>query len=120
MLDRAMESQINSDEGEQYKQDYQERLEFLHDLFEGRPFRLPPDERGRERLSAAIYDASMVAINDLWDKRNTIEADKVEVQFRMDNAMSNDNVVPILTGQQNTANAVRERILLMRRILLPQ
>ena len=120
MLDRAMEVQITEAEGEVWKQDYQERFQFLYNLFEGHPFRLPPDERGRERLSAAVYDASMVAINDLWDERNRIEPDKANVQQRMMEAMSDDSIVPILTGQQNTANAVRERIRQMRRILLPQ
>lgn len=120
MLDRAMEVQITEADGKVWKQDYQERFLFLYNLFEGHPFRLPPDERGRERLSAAVYDASMVAINDLWDKRNRIETDKANVQQRMMEAMSDDSIVPILTGQQNTANAVRERIRQMRRVLLPQ
>ncbi|MDE2813795.1 MAG: DUF262 domain-containing protein [Gemmatimonadota bacterium] len=120
MLDRAMEVKITEAEGEVWKQDYQERFQFLYNLFEGHPFRLPPDERGRERLSAAVYDASMVAINDLWDERNRIETDKANVQQRMMEAMNDDSIVPILTGQQNTANAVRERIRQMRRILSPQ
>ncbi|MDE2742067.1 MAG: DUF262 domain-containing protein [Gemmatimonadota bacterium] len=120
MLDRAMEVKITKAEGEVWKQDYQERFQFLYNLFEGHPFRLPPDERGRERLSAAVYDASMVAINDLWDERNRIETDKANVQQRMMEAMNDDSIVPILTGQQNTANAVRERIRQMRRILSPQ
>ena len=120
MLDRAMEVKIAKAEGEVWKQDYQERFQFLYNLFEGHPFRLPPDERGRERLSAAVYDASMVAINDLWDERNRIETDKANVQQRMMEAMNDDSIVPILTGQQNTANAVRERIRQMRRILSPQ
>ena len=120
MLDRAMEVQITDAEGEAWKLDYQERLTFLYDLFNRRPFRLSQDEKGRERLSAAIYDASMVAINDLWGKRNKIKDDKVNVQQRMAKAIANDNNMATLTGQKNTANAVRKRILLMRQILLRQ
>ena len=118
MLDRAMEIKITEAEGEAWKQDYQERLKFLYDLFDGRPFSLLHDRQSHGRLSAAIYDASMVAINDLWDKRNKIKADKVKK--RMVKAMGSDDNMDILTGKTNTAKAVRARILLMRQILLPQ
>lgn len=120
MLDRAMEVQINEGDGEVWKVEFLERLTFLFNLFDGRPFRLPPDEKRRERLSAAIYDASMVAINNCWGNRNEIEADKAQVQQRMAAATGNTDDMIILTGQQNTASAVRERINLMRSILLPQ
>ena len=120
MLDRAMEVKITKAQGEAWKQDYQERLKFLNNLFDHRPFRLAPDEKGRERLSAAIYDASMVAVNGLWNKRNVINADKLNVQQRMRAAMLDDDNLATLTGQKNTASAVRERIRLLRQILLPQ
>ena len=120
MLDRAMEVQITDAEGETWKLEYQERLQFLYELFDGRPFRLPPDDKGRERLAAAIYDASMVAINDLWNRRDQIKDDKIGIQRRLEEAMNNDNNISTLTGHQNTANAVRERISLMRQIFLSQ
>ena len=118
MLDRAMEIKITEAEGEAWKQDYQERLTFLYNLFDGHPFSLLHDRQSHGRLSAAIYDASMVAINGLWDKRNKIKADKVKK--RMVKAMGSDDNMDILTGKANTAKAVRARILLMRQILLPQ
>ena len=120
MLDRAMKMKITGTEGEVWKQDYQERLKFLYDLFDGRPFSLLHDKELSGKLSAAIYDASMVAIHDLWDKRNEIKTDKVNVPKRMVEAMGDDYNMTILTGKKNTANAVRERINLMRQILLPE
>ena len=117
MLDRAMEIDIAEAEEESLKQDYKERFKFLYELFDGQPFRLPSDEKGRKRISAAIYDASMVAINNLWDCRSEISQDKVNVQKRMKGAMQDSERLPILTGQQNTANAVRERIKLMHWVL---
>lgn len=117
MLDRAMEIDIAEAEEESLKQDYKERFKFLYELFDGQPFRLPGDEKGRKRISAAIYDASMVAINNLWDSRSEISQDKVNVQKRMKGAMQDSERLPILTGQQNTANAVRERIKLMHWVL---
>lgn len=120
MLDRAMEAQITEADGERRKLEYQERFTFLYELFDHRPFRLPPDEKRRERISAAIYDASMVAINGHWPNRKRIETDKVNVRKRMANAMGTAESLVILTGQQNTANAVRQRINLMRSILMPK
>lgn len=120
MLDRAMEALITEAEGEAWKLEYKQRFRFLYDLFDARPFRLPPDEKGRERVSAAIYDASMVAINNLWEKREQVEVNKAAVQQRMEAAMSDPASISLLTGQQNTANAVRDRIKLMSSILMPE
>ena len=64
-----------------------------------------------------MYDASMVAIDSNWDRRDDIRADKESVQARMREVMNDPVSLPILTGQQNTANGIRERIELIRRIL---
>ena len=122
MLDRAMGVQISEEEGEAWKREYQERFKFLYELFDHRPFRLPSEseEESREKVSAAIYDASMVAINDCWEKRGEIEADKENVQQRMKEAMADFDKMELLTGRKNTAKAVQERIKLMHRILMPQ
>jgi len=120
MLDRAMEVTITEAEGAERKEAFQERFTFLYNLFDHRPFRLPADEKGRERISAAIYDASMVAINSYWPDRQRIEKDKVNVRKRMNSAMSAPESLIVLTGQQNTANAVRQRITLMRSIFMPE
>ena len=120
MLDRAMAVRITESEGEVWRQEFEARFTFLYNLFDSRPFRLPPDEKRRERLSAAIYDASMVAINSCWEVRDEIEADKVDIQRRMAEATGDTDSMIILTGQKNTAEAVRERIGLMRSILKSQ
>lgn len=120
MLDRAMEREVTEVEGESLKQEFVERFTFLHGLFEGTPFTLPPDEKGRVRVSAAIYDAAMVAINDLWEVRSHILNDAPAVRTRMSEATRNDAGMIILTGQGNTAKAVKERIRLMRQIFRPE
>ena len=118
-LDRTMETVISKEEGARWKQNYQERFTFLYDLFDRRPFRLPSDENGRDLISAAMYDASMVAIDRNWEQRAGIRADKENIQARMKAVMNDPENLPILNGQHNTANGIRERIELMRRILKP-
>jgi Protein of unknown function DUF262 len=119
MLDRAMEKELTEQQADRAKAEFVERFTFLYELFAGKPFRLPPDEKGHERVSAAIYDAAMVAINDLWGVREKIRADARNVRKRMSVATENHANLIILTGQGNTANAVKERIELVRTILRP-
>lgn len=120
MLDRAMKVEISEQQAEALKADYNELFLFLHELFQGHPFELPPDEKGRVRVSAAVYDSSMVAMNQLWAQRELIAADASGVRARMAAAVTNQEHITMLTGAGNTANAVRERIDLMRTIFRPE
>ena len=120
MLDRAMNVEISKQQAEDLKIEYNERFSFLYELFKGRPFELPADDKGRVRVSAAIYDSSMVALNQLWAQRKLIKADAVGVRARMVAAMTNHKHITMLTGAGNTANAVRARINLMQKVLRPE
>jgi hypothetical protein len=119
MLDRAMESNCTEKEAQLLRSEYEERLSFLHDLFSARPFRLPPSEKGSERISAAIYDASMVAANELWEFRSGIFDDKENVIARMNSALNTQTISAVLTGQANTAQGVKDRITTIKEILKP-
>lgn len=120
MLDRAMEKDLTDAQADALKEEYVDRLTFLYELFEEQPFLLPPDEKGRERVSAAIYDSSMVAIDVLWSHRMAIMNDAAGVRQRMADAAAEAYKLPILTGQGNTATAVKQRIALLRDILRPE
>lgn len=120
MLDRAMGAEIGEDQKEVLKSEYVDRLSLLNDLFEGRPFELPPDDKGHIRISAAVYDSAMVAMNDLWSQREVIAADSAGVRARMTGALGTPDQVVLLTGVGNTANTVKARIALMRNILHPE
>lgn len=120
MLDRAMEREITEDEAANLKAEFGERLTYLYNLFDGTPFTLPPDDKGRVRISATIYDAAMVAINDLWNRKEEIFQDAEAVRNRMLEAMGDETKITTLTGQGNTAKAVKDRIDLMRNIFRPE
>lgn len=121
MLDRAMEQRmtISDKDAIGLEIEFKERFAFLHALFDEQPFRLPPDERGRARVSAALYDASMVAVEVLWNKRDEMLAQKAGLQARLSEALDDEERLALLTGQGNTAQAVRDRIKLMVGILYP-
>jgi hypothetical protein len=120
MLDRAMERVTSEQEGEVMKQEFIDRFTLLYQIFNGNPFVLPPDEKGRSRVSAAMFDSAMVAMNDLWEHRDSIRSDGLAIQQRMATALNNAEGISTLTGQGNTANAVKARITLMRKILRPE
>lgn len=117
MLDRAMRSNISETQRHVLEAEFKERFTFLFKLFDERPFALRPDENGRARVSAAIYDAAMVAINDLWAYRDEIADDATAVRQRMAAATQNASLASVLTGRGNTAKAIRERIDLLKSIL---
>lgn len=120
MLDRAMNQQVEDADTERMKTDYRDRFRFLYEVFNRKPFELLPDEKGIIRVSAAIYDASMVAANELWHQREAIVADAVNVRVRLTETLADPTLLTVLTGSGNTANSVRDRIELMKTILRPE
>ena len=121
MLDRAMEARMGMtvEEANASREEFESRFALLYGLFDTYPFRLLPDEQGRTRISAALFDASMVALHRLWERRADIELNKEGLQSLLENALREDEKQALLTGQANTAQAVRDRIELMYSILLP-
>ncbi len=71
ILDRCMQQgkDLTRADADKLKALYMERLSLADKLFDGRPFVLPADPKGRTRISIALYDAIMVAIHRRWDKR---------------------------------------------------
>lgn len=121
MLDRAMEqrTKISKADALVLEEEFKSRFTFLYSLFGGEPFRLPPDDRGRSRVSAALYDASMVAADKLWSQKDKLEKDTQGIHERMAIALGSHDELTIFTGQGNTAEVVRARITLMSSILEP-
>ncbi|HQS81466.1 MAG TPA: DUF262 domain-containing protein [Thiobacillus sp.] len=119
MLDRAMAKRvsISQDEANALETEYIDILTLANEIFGPKPFLLPADEKGRERLSAALYDATLVALHRLWVYRSEFEAKHSEIKQRMLNEYDQGSSAQILTGQGNTAQAVKDRISLLEKIL---
>jgi hypothetical protein len=119
MLDRAMESRMefSEEQADEVTQEFTERLEAAYSIFGPEPFLLPPDEKGRQRISAALYDATLVALGRLWQYRDQLIVRRDSIKARLNAEFANEESAPVLTGQGNTAQAVRERIDLLATIL---
>jgi hypothetical protein len=119
MLDRAMSERVEISEeiATILADEYKTRLSLAYEVFGPKPFLLPPDEKGRERLSAAIYDATLVALNRLFEHRAAFVANRDAIKQHLRALFDQGDTAHILTGQGNTAQAVRDRISLIERVL---
>lgn len=120
MLDRTMEIKLNDEQADAAQEEYKSRFAFLHGLFSSKPFNLISLTDKKERVSAAVYDAAMVAMNNVWASRDSILSDKANIAVRMSDANANSDHYEVLVGRGNTAEAVRSRIDLLQHILLPE
>jgi len=118
MLDRAMESgmALSEDETKKLGEEFLEHLATAIEIFGDDVFLLPPDEKGRQRISAAMYDATLVALQRLSQEPKKLIARKKQIGVKLDEALKGDTL-RLLTGQENTAQAVKDRIDLMKKVL---
>jgi len=119
MLDRAMARELSAEEAETFGSDFRTHFAFLCELLGENPFTIR-FRHGKERVSAALYDAAMVAIGRVWDRREEVRTDKDGVAERLNTAVGDDEKYELIVGRRNTAEAVRERIDLLETILLPR
>jgi len=118
MLDRAMENGMayGEEEVEALKREFLNNLEVATDIFGGDVFLLPPDEKGRRRVSAALYDSTLIAINDTKISKDILKKNAKKISKKLQDTMATPKL-HLLTGQENTAQAVRDRIDLMSKVL---
>jgi hypothetical protein len=115
-----MEFPFTFAQGQELVADFKDRFSFLYELFDGKPFKITPSIDARNKVSAALYDAAMVALDSLWQQRHQISADRVGVLKRLEDAMGNSSDYELIVGRRNTADSVKKRIALLKRILKPE
>lgn len=119
MLDRAMEVQYSEEEANLAEDEFKTIFEYLYDLFDGNPFEISAPSQDKPKVSAALYDACMVAAGRLKENWDVVLEDKNNVQSRLHAAVQDDEKYEIIVGRGNTAEAVRDRINLLQNILKP-
>lgn len=88
------------------------------EIFGPKPFLLPADDKGRRRISSALYDASLVAVYRQLDELPKLLEQSKKIKKRLVEEFTSGDRDGVLTGQGNTAKAVKERIALLEKILL--
>jgi hypothetical protein len=117
ILDRTMDKHksMSKEEADQAKSMYLSRLEAANTLFGGKPFELPADHKGKVRLSVALQDAVMVALDRLWAERDQLLTAAPAIRSSILALLSNTETATVLTGQGNTAQSTKDRINLVER-----
>src|SRR5690606_33689834 len=102
MLDRCMERNIDCTkaEAERLGKRYLERLALADLLFDGRPFSLRMDPE-HYRPVAGIYDGVMVALDELWEHRESLITRKQDILTAYTSLIARTDS-GALTGAANT------------------
>jgi hypothetical protein len=118
ILDKCMEDYVTISEGEltALRDDFRARLSVAARIFGRHTFRYQDDE-GNWKLSQPLYDAVMVALDRLWDKREEIVARKQQVTKRLAVVLKDQGAYDVIVGKPNTANAIEARVKLLQGVL---
>ena len=84
-------------------------------IFEQKPFLLPSDETGKQRLSVALFDACMVALYRRINRLPKFIESRAQIRVGVTESLQRN--LELLTGKANTAQAIKDRINEIGRIL---
>lgn len=90
------------------KSDFETTINSCDVIFSRKPFLLPPDEKGYQRVSVALYDACMVAVFRCREKIPYMLESQVAIIAGVNDALEKD--FDLMTGKANTALAIKLRI----------
>jgi hypothetical protein len=118
MLDKCMEDHVDvpDEHVEREGQEYRDRLNVAVKMFGRRAFRYEDDD-GNLHLSQPLYDAVMVAVDRLWDRRAALIRQKAQIQESLARLLKKEDAYAVIVGRPNTAKAIEARIDLMERVL---
>jgi uncharacterized protein with ParB-like and HNH nuclease domain len=110
MLDKCMErsESIGNQEVRLLKEKFRSRLKLAHTIFGADAFKL--GDEGERKQSRPLYDAIMVALDRLWERRKLLRKRRIKVRARLGRLLRSRLHYAILVGRPNTAAAVKRRI----------
>lgn len=122
MLDGTMKTLRNIDASAIYalRAEFVDALNMARSVFGDQVFRLPPsDSKPRGVLSRPLYDAEMVALYRLHDRRSEILANAADIaKAVLALAQPTAPSYELMVGRGNTAAFVRERIALVQKTII--
>ena len=91
-------------------------LETAHEIFGARTFQVK-DLNGKWRLSQPMFDAVMVSVDELSDRRQQLIENKAKIIADLARATQKPAVYEIVVGKPNTAKAIKKRLDIVLRLL---
>lgn len=118
ILDSCMEEYRDASQKElaELKKAFDEALQLAFDIFAEQTFRIP-DEKDVWKHSQPLFDAVMVALDNLGDKRAKLIANKGKIRKAIQDELKNLKTYEIVVGKPNTANAIKDRLSIIAGVL---
>ncbi|MDE0006173.1 MAG: DUF262 domain-containing protein [Rhodospirillaceae bacterium] len=115
ILDNCMERYQDSpaEKLDEFHRLFMSRIKLAKDIFGDHTFRIP-DEAGRERLSIPLYDATMVALDELFAQRDALIVNRLSIYRGLCDLFAVEENYEIIVGRPNTAPAIKIRQQLIR------
>jgi hypothetical protein len=115
ILDKAMtrHEKVSADKLAQLRETFELVMKEGRIIFGDQPFILMTD--GRPKISIALYDAEMGALYRRRDNLAQLETKKAEIRQAMETLKADQR--ELITGQANTAQAIKDRIAAVTLIL---
>ena len=98
-----------------YKSEFEKMIAACDLIFKGEAFLLPPDDKGKRRISIALFDACMVALYRRQELLATFVKKGNQIRAKVSDALNTN--LELLTGKANTAQAIKDRISKIGKIL---
>ncbi|BFU93189.1 MAG: hypothetical protein NTAFB01_43760 [Nitrospira sp.] len=110
ILDNCMKRNLKTSPAKlsEYESTFNALIDACSRIFKGQPFFLPPDEKGKRRISIALFDACMVAIYRRRAHLNRFIEKALQIHTAVEDVLRTD--LELLTGKANTAQSIKDRI----------
>ena len=117
ILDNCMQEyrNITPTEVDAFRDLFLTRLDLAQKIFGEHTFRILHKERG-DQLSQPLYDATMVALDDVFDACGKLTAQRKQIYADLRRMFLDEDVYQLIVGRPNTASAIRERQTLLQNL----
>ena len=115
ILDNCMERYRNISEAKisHFRTLFLSRIELAKEIFGNNAFRIPSDDTPG-RLSTPLYDATMVALDEMYDSSADLVKHRKIIYQGLCRIFADEDNYELIVGRPNTAQAIRQRQELLR------
>lgn len=100
----------------EWRSAFHEALQTSNEIFKPRTFQLP-DAKGQWKQSRPLFDAVMVAVDSLIDRKARLVANREKISVGLIKQLQREAVYEIVVGRPNTAKAIKQRISILTKLL---
>lgn len=116
ILDNSMEDMKDKGDVSEERKLFLTRLEACRAIFEDKVFRIP-DTKSNLKLSQPLFDATMIAVDRLYDFWDTFIERKRKIQSDLIKKLKDKDTYDLIVGKPGTAKAIKDRANFMKEFL---